>query len=99
MYQPEKLKGDAKMIAEVEVLLHVDDVVEVVFVFPLYHVQDLQLDQSLVMKPAEFQEIPLRCWKTLYLISPFISQYPDTQESESLNVCSNFGHICVHSCR
>lgn len=52
MYQPEKLKGDAKMIAEVEVLLHVYDVVEVVFVFPLYDVQDLQFDQSLVVKPA-----------------------------------------------
>lgn len=41
------------MISEVEVLLHVDDVVEVVFVFPLYYVQDLQLNQSLVMKPAD----------------------------------------------
>lgn len=41
------------MISEVEVLLHVDDVVEVVFVFPLYHIQDLQLNQSLVMKPAD----------------------------------------------
>lgn len=41
------------MIAEVEVLLHVDDVVKVVFVFPLYHIQDLQLNQSLVMKPTD----------------------------------------------
>lgn len=39
------------MISEVEVLLHVDHVVEVVFVFPLYHIQDLELYQSLVMKP------------------------------------------------
>lgn len=41
------------MISEVEVLLHVDDIVEVVFVFPLYHVQDLQLHESLVMKPTD----------------------------------------------
>lgn len=41
------------MIAEVEVFLHVDDVVQVVFVFPLYYIQDLQLDQSLVMKPSQ----------------------------------------------
>lgn len=41
------------MISEVEVLLHVDDVVEVVFVFPLYHIQDLQLHKSLVMKPTD----------------------------------------------
>lgn len=41
------------MIAEVEVLLHVDDVVEVVLVLPFYDVQDLQLNQSLVMKPAD----------------------------------------------
>lgn len=51
-YSPQELKGDAKVISEVEVLLHVDDVVEVVFVFPLYHIQDLQLNQSLVMKPG-----------------------------------------------
>lgn len=43
------------MIAEVEVLLHVDDVVQVVLVFPLYDVQDLQLDQSLVMEPARLK--------------------------------------------
>lgn len=41
------------MISEVKVLLHVDNVVEVVFVFPLYYIQDLQLNQSLVMKPAD----------------------------------------------
>lgn len=52
-YKPEELKGDAKVISEVEVLLHMDDVVEVVFVFPLYYIQDLQLNQSLVMKPAD----------------------------------------------
>lgn len=52
MHLPEKLEGDTEVIAEVEVLLHVDDVVEVVFVFPLYYIQDLQLNQSLVMKPA-----------------------------------------------
>lgn len=38
------------MISEVKVLLHVDDVVEVVFVFPLYYIQDLQLNKGLVMK-------------------------------------------------
>lgn len=43
------------MIAEVEVLLHVDDVVQVVLVFPLYDVQNLQLDQSLVMEPARLK--------------------------------------------
>lgn len=42
--QPEKLKGDAEVISEVEVLLHVDDIVKVVFVFPLDHIQDLQLN-------------------------------------------------------
>lgn len=41
------------MVAEIEVLLHVDDVVQVVLVFPLYHIQDLQLNQSLVMKPTD----------------------------------------------
>lgn len=41
------------MVAEVEVLFHVDDVVEVVFVFPLYYIQDLQLNQSLVMEPTD----------------------------------------------
>lgn len=44
------------MIAEVEVLLHVDDVVQVVLVFPLYDVENLQLHQSLVMKPAHLQQ-------------------------------------------
>lgn len=43
------------MIAEVEVLLHVDDVVQVVLVFALYDVQDLQLDQSLVVEPARME--------------------------------------------
>lgn len=58
MYKPEELKGDAKVVSEVEVLLHVDDVVQVVFVFPLYYIQDLQLDQSLVVKPAgEFARV------------------------------------------
>lgn len=52
MYWPEELEGDAEVISEVEVLLHVDHVVEVVFVFPLYHIQDLELYQSLVMKPV-----------------------------------------------
>lgn len=41
------------MISEVKVLLHVDDVVEVVFVFPLYYIQDLQLNQSLVVEPTD----------------------------------------------
>lgn len=59
------------MIAEVKVLLHVDDVVEVVFVFPLYYVQNLQLNQGLVMKPADLQEM-LRYWKILHVISSFI---------------------------
>lgn len=59
------------MIAEVKVLLHVDDVVEVVFVFPLYYIQNLQLNQSLVMKPADLQEM-LRYWKILHVISSFI---------------------------
>lgn len=40
------------MISEVEVLLHVDDVVKIVFVFLLDHLQDLQFNKSLVMKPA-----------------------------------------------
>lgn len=31
---PQELKGDAKVIAEVEVFLHVDDVVAVVLVLP-----------------------------------------------------------------
>lgn len=44
------------MIAEVEVLLHVDDVVQVVLVFPLDDVQNLQLDQSLVMEPGRLQQ-------------------------------------------
>lgn len=43
------------MIAEVEVLVHVDDIVEVVPVFPLYYIQDLQLNQCLVVKPADLQ--------------------------------------------
>lgn len=40
------------MIPEVEVLLHVDDVVQIVFVFLLYDLQDLQFHKSLVVKPA-----------------------------------------------
>lgn len=44
MYWPKKLEGDAEVISEVKVLLHVDDVMEVVFIFPLYHIQDFQLD-------------------------------------------------------
>lgn len=40
------------MIPEVEVLLHVDDVVQIVFVFLLYDLQDLQFNKSLVVKPA-----------------------------------------------
>lgn len=52
VYKPEELKGDAQVVPEVEVLLHVDHVVEAVFVFPLNHVQDFQLHQSLVVEPA-----------------------------------------------
>lgn len=40
------------MVPEVKVLLHVNDIVQVVFVFLLYHLQDLQLDKSLVMESA-----------------------------------------------
>lgn len=43
-HSPEQLEGDAEVVAEVEVLLHVDDVVQVVLVFPLHRVQDLQLN-------------------------------------------------------
>lgn len=90
------------MIAEVKVLLHVDDVVEVVFVFPLYYVQNLQLNQSLVMKPADLQEM-LRYWKILHVISSFISEFPGIVESELLNMSTKimaglFGNFCVHSC-
>ena len=61
--KPEELEGDAEVVSEVEVLLHVDDVVEVVLVFPLDHIQDLQLHQSLVVKPmgkcAELLDSPV----------------------------------------
>lgn len=64
------------MIAEVEVLLHVDDVVQVVLVFPLYDVQNLQLDQSLVMEPARLK------WKgrlaIIFLIFFFNKQTQNT---------------------
>lgn len=52
VYKPEELEGDAQVVPEVEVLLHVDHVVEAVLVFPLNHVQDFQLHQSLVVEPA-----------------------------------------------
>ena len=39
------------MVSEVEVLVHVDDVVQVLRVFPLHDVQDLQLHQRLVVEP------------------------------------------------
>ena len=59
---PQELKGDAEMVAEVEVFLHVDDVVAVVSVFPPDGIQDLQLNQSLMVKPASqitMSNIPL----------------------------------------
>lgn len=46
------------MVAEVEVLLHVDDIVVAVSVSPPYRVQDLQLHQCLMMEPAARQHTP-----------------------------------------
>lgn len=69
------------MIAEVEVLLHVDDVVQVVLVFPLYDVQNLQLDQSLVVEPARWK------WKgrlAIYFLDFFKFFYKQTQNTVSL---------------
>lgn len=43
------------MVAEVEVLLHMDDVVTVVAVSPPHCVQNLQLYQRLLMEPADTQ--------------------------------------------
>lgn len=40
------------MVPEVEVLLHVNDVVLVVSVLPSQHIQDLQLHHGLVVEPA-----------------------------------------------
>ena len=40
------------MIAEVEVLIHVDDVVLIILVFTPQHVKDLYFHKRLVVKPA-----------------------------------------------
>lgn len=52
LHSPEQLEGDAQMVAEVEILLHVNNVVAVISVSSPHSVQDLQLYQSLMMKPA-----------------------------------------------
>lgn len=49
---PQELEGDAEMVPEVEVLLHVNDVVLVVSVLPSQRIQDLQLHHGLVVEPA-----------------------------------------------
>lgn len=59
------------MVAEVEVLLHVDDVVQVVLVFALDDVQDLQLHQSLVMEPE---------WKIVHLFTDTATLFPHLRE-------------------
>lgn len=48
---PEKLEGDAQVVSEVEVLLHVNDVVAVISVSSPHRVQDLQLDEGLMVEP------------------------------------------------
>lgn len=47
---PHEFKCDTEMIAEIEVFSHVDDVELVVFVSPTECVQNLDFDQSLVVK-------------------------------------------------
>lgn len=47
---PQEFKGDAKVIAEVEKVLHVHHIVGIVFVLPSESFQDLQLHQGLVVK-------------------------------------------------
>lgn len=47
---PEQLEADAKMAAEIEVVQHVDDIVQAVLVPPPQMVQDADLHQGLVME-------------------------------------------------
>lgn len=51
-HSPQELKGDTEVVSEVEVLLHVDDVVAVVPVLPPDGVEDFQLHEGLVVEPA-----------------------------------------------
>lgn len=52
---PQELKGDAEVVAEIKILLHVDDVVAVVSVSPSQCVQDLQLHQSLLVESGNHE--------------------------------------------
>lgn len=47
---PQELEGDAEVVAEIKILLHVDDVVAVVSVSPPQCIQNLQLDQRLLVE-------------------------------------------------
>lgn len=48
---PHELEADAQMVSEVEVVQHVDDVVDAILVLGSEMVQDAHLDQSLMMEP------------------------------------------------
>lgn len=52
---PQELKGNTEMVPEVEIFLHVDDIVAVVLVFPPHYIQDLQFNKSLVVEPRQDQ--------------------------------------------
>lgn len=47
---PQQFKGDTEVIAKVEVFLHVDDIVSIIFVFLQQSIKDLHFNQSLAVK-------------------------------------------------
>lgn len=53
---PQELEGDAEVVAEIKILLHVDDVVAVVSVSPPQCVQNLQLDQCLLVESRNHKQ-------------------------------------------
>lgn len=48
---PQQFKGDTEVIAKVEVFLHVDDIVSIIFVFLQQSIKDLHFYHSLAVKP------------------------------------------------
>lgn len=47
---PQQFKGDTEVITKVEVFLHVDDIVSIIFVFLQQSIKDLHFYQSLAVK-------------------------------------------------
>ena len=71
---PKQFEGDTEVVAEVEVLMHMDDVVDAFLVLFPQCVQDLYLDQRLVVKPGN-KECSFNPFYTIYAALRIVRDY------------------------